>query len=65
VDQRNQRKNGKRKHINGHSSQHKLIVENMSVLAGRANEVAVNEIIWDRNEPFVLLRHIFENIVVG
>jgi hypothetical protein len=42
-----------------------MILENMSNLASKANEVAVTNINWNVNEPFALLSHIFENIVTG
>jgi hypothetical protein len=42
-----------------------MLIENMAGLAGRANDVALSNINWNPNEPFVLLNRIFENIVVG
>jgi hypothetical protein len=41
-----------------------MIIENIASLANKANEVAVGNINWNVNEPFILLSHIFENVIV-
>jgi hypothetical protein len=41
-----------------------MLIDNLTGLAGRANEVALSNIFWNPNEPFTLLNHIFENIVM-
>jgi hypothetical protein len=42
-----------------------MVLENMAGLSSKANEVAVTNITWNVDEPFVLLSHVFENIRMG
>jgi hypothetical protein len=42
-----------------------MVIENMASLANKSNEVAVANINWNVNEPFILLSHVFENIIMG
>jgi hypothetical protein len=42
-----------------------MVIENLAGLASKVNEVAITNITWNVNEPFALLNHIFENIIIG
>jgi hypothetical protein len=41
------------------------IINNIGVLAQTATEIATSEIIWDRNQPFDVLKNIFTLIIDG